>query len=237
MDVSAGFKQEVRPVPARFIPFSHRRDAGDALFRISRALGHIVHIIPGPVERRHRHALVIQQLLVDHRRSHVSVLRDAVYLAVHHELILQHGIHFVLVLPIVPQVRDIGHPSPFHEQLSFRRPGIVKRRRFVGGHLRSDFVHVVIPIVLHDRHVRIFRLEAGDFIIFLLAQRRFIRQRIMDLQRDLALRDVSRFASRPGVPAAVAARIPRGAFRALPAILGGAPASRQQGTEQYKTHQ
>ncbi|MNW55186.1 hypothetical protein D3C74_328340 [compost metagenome] len=220
-DVAAGFKQEVGPVPARFIAFAHRSDPRNALLRIGDAFGYVVHVIPSPVERWSSDPFIVQQLLVDYGRSDVTVLGDPVHLAVNDKLVLQHRVNFVLVLPVVPQLRDVGNPAAFDQELGFRCPSIVEGWRFVGRHLHADFVDAILPVVLHDRYVRVLGLKASDFIVLLLAECRFVRQRIVDFDRNFALRDVIGFSrSRFGIASPVVAR-GRHIPAAIPAVILG----------------
>ncbi|MNC28468.1 hypothetical protein D3C75_766730 [compost metagenome] len=102
LNLSAGLEQEVGPVPAGFIAFTHWSDTGDAFFGISYPFGGVQHILPGPVHGRNGHAFIIQHLLINHCRGYITFLGYTVDFPVNNELVLQHRIDLILVLIFVP---------------------------------------------------------------------------------------------------------------------------------------
>ena len=153
--------------------------------RIRHRFRRVQHVVPSPVEGRNRHAFVVQHFLVHYRAVDITLLRDAVHFAVDDELVLQDRIHLILFLVTVEQLGNVGRPAFFGQELAFRRVSVEQRRRFVRAHLDADFVRVVLPVALHDFDVRIFFVEAFDFVVFKRALLHVVRRRVVNADRDL----------------------------------------------------
>ncbi|MNB99928.1 hypothetical protein D3C75_472360 [compost metagenome] len=114
LNFTASFEQEVGPVPACFIPFTHWSNTGNPFFGISYAFRGIQHIIPSPIHRWNSNAFFIQHFFVDHCGCYITLLSYAEYFSVNDKLVLENRVNLILKFVFIPQIRNVSYPAFFN---------------------------------------------------------------------------------------------------------------------------